>query len=97
MGGAQAAKVIAIVAKANMARAGITPDEKKLKQLQKQSEQIEQGLETISESMYCSARLMDDGLIDPRDTRKVISFVLNTCLEAHEKKTQETSFGVPRF
>ena len=40
---------------------------------------------------------MDDGIIDPRDTRKVLSFALDTCLESEKRKLRETTFGVPRL
>ena len=31
--------------------------------------------------LYATARLWDDGLIDPRDTRKVLAFCLSICRE----------------
>ena len=55
--------------------------EKMKKKLDGQAQMIEMGLEVISESMFCSARLMDDGIIDPRDTRRLLSFLLDVCLE----------------
>ncbi|MBI2059293.1 MAG: acyl-CoA carboxylase subunit beta [Nitrospirae bacterium] len=97
MGGAQAAKVIGIITEEKWKRTGFTPDDSAREQLKARQTMIEQGLEIVSESMYCSARLMDDGIIDPRDTRKVVSFVLDTCLEAGKRITRETSFGVPRL
>jgi hypothetical protein len=35
-----------------------------------------------SSAFYTSGRLLDDGIIDPRDTRKVLAYVLSICREA---------------
>jgi len=43
---------------------------------------------------YASARLWDDGVIDPRETRQVIALSLSTALNA---PLQETKFGVFRM
>ena len=51
----------------------------------------------ISEAMHCSARLFDDGLIDPRDSRRVLLLALQTCLEARGARTRGNTFGVARF
>ena len=97
MGGPQAAKVMEIVTEAKWARKGIEPDDEMRQKLQGQGQMIQMGLETISESMFCSARLMDDGIIDPRDTRRVLSFLLDTCLEAEHRRPQPTSYGIQRL
>ena len=97
MGGAQAATVMQIVTEAKFAKKGIEIDEKTKQSMEMKKKMVEMGLEMVSESMFCSSRLMDDGIIDPRDTRKLISFLLDTCLESRERKVQEMSFGVPRF
>ena len=47
--------------------------------------------------MYCSARLFDDGIIDPRDTRKVLLLALETCLESKQLAPRANTFGVARF
>ena len=41
--------------------------------------------------------LLDQGIIDPRDTREVISFALKTCSEAKKRKLKPNSFGVARM
>ena len=51
----------------------------------------------ISESMHCSARLFDDGIIDPRDSRRVLLLALETCLSAGYTDVRPNSFGVARF
>jgi len=97
MGGAQASKVMQIVTEQKWARKGIEPDDAMRQRMQGQSKMIEMGLETISESMFCSARLMDDGIIDPRDTRRVLSFLLDTALEARLRRPVASSYGVLRL
>jgi geranyl-CoA carboxylase beta subunit len=97
MGGAQAAKVIRIVAEGKAARAGTSLDEATQAVLDKQAQAIGAGLDAISESMYCSARLFDDGIIDPADSRKVLWLALDTCLEAGRVEPRANIFGVSRF
>ncbi|RLB60996.1 MAG: acyl-CoA carboxylase subunit beta [Deltaproteobacteria bacterium] len=97
MGGAQGGKVMEIVTLKKWARKGIEPDDKMKQGLAGQSQMIEMGLETISESMFCSARLMDDGIIDPRDTRRLLSYLLDVALEARLRQVQPLSYGVQRL
>jgi len=97
MGGAQAAKVMNIVAETKLARNGVTVDDGVREMLKAQSSAIEAGLDAISESMYCSARLFDDGIIDPRDSRKVLWLALETCLEAMVAPLRANNFGASRF
>ena len=47
-----------------------------------------------SNAFYASARLWDDGIINPLDTRKVISFCLTACFNAPIK---DTTYGVFRM
>lgn len=97
MGGAQAAKVMQIVTEGKWARKGIEPDEKMVSKMEGRSKMIEMAIEVISESMFCSARLMDDGIVDPRDTRRLLSFLLDTCLEAREREVQPSNYGSLRL
>jgi 3-methylcrotonyl-CoA carboxylase beta subunit len=50
--------------------------------------------ETQGHPYYASARLWDDGIIDPADTRRVVSLALAACLNA---PIEETRFGVFRM
>ena len=43
-----------------------------------------------------SARLLDDGVIDPRDTRAVLAEVLAICREAEARNPQAMQFSVAR-
>jgi geranyl-CoA carboxylase beta subunit len=97
MGGAQAAKVMRIVAQAKLARTGAQLDAATSGYLDQQAQAIEAGLDAISEAMYCSARLFDDGIIDPVDTRKVLLIALETCLEGRAAMPRANTFGVARL
>ncbi len=97
MGGAQAAKVLSIVAEDRFkAKGEEMPDEVK-QGLEQQSERIEGDMEISSEAIFTSARMLDDGIIDPRDTRHVVSFCLATVFETPHRDTAPNSFGVLRL
>ena len=97
MGGAQAAKVLTIVQEDRAKRNGTTLSAEEYAQLDKSSERLISGMEFTSEAMFCSSRMMDDGIIDPADTRQVISFCLTACLETPHRGTVPNSFGVARL
>lgn len=58
---------------------------------------IENKFDAESTSLYATARLWDDGIIDPRDTRRVLGECLDICKEADQKQLQVNSFGVARM
>jgi 3-methylcrotonyl-CoA carboxylase beta subunit len=75
MGGEQAATVLAIVKREGMQRRGEDwpePEEKIFR------EEIRGQYETQGHPYYASARLWDDGVIDPVDTREVLKLALAT-------------------
>lgn len=91
MGGEQAAGVMARVTRdAKTAKGGtLSPkDEAELKN------PILEQFDRQSDPIYASARLWDDGIIDPRKTRDVISLSLRAALNA---PIDETRFGVFRM
>ena len=94
MGGEQAARTMQIVAEAGMARKGITPDPARL---QAQFDQIVDVFERQADAFVTSGLVLDDGVIDPRDTRAVLGFCLDTCAEANARQTRPTPFGVARM
>jgi geranyl-CoA carboxylase beta subunit len=94
MGGAQAAKVMEIVTRAKNARAGVETDEGGLKAM---SDMIEQSLTEQSHALFGTARLWDDGIIDPRDTRFILIEALNICAEADARTLKPNTFGVARL
>ena len=94
MGAAQAGKVMRIVAEEKQRKNGIEPDPKTLDFLeQATAKKLEDG----STALFGTARLWDDGLIDPRDTRRVIGMVLDICHEAERRPLRTSTFGVARF
>ena len=94
MGGEQAAKVLTIVAEDGARARGREPDRDKLAAV---GAKIVSSYAEQSSALYATARLWDDGLIDPRDTRRVLSFCLATCLEADRRKLNSNIFGVARM
>ncbi|MDP2074100.1 acyl-CoA carboxylase subunit beta [Hydrogenophaga sp.] len=94
MGGEQAARTMQIVAEAGMARKGITPDPV---QMQAQFDQIVNVFESQADAFYTSGLVLDDGVIDPRDTRAVLAFCLDTCAEAAAREPRPMQFGVARM
>ncbi|MCU0762895.1 MAG: acyl-CoA carboxylase subunit beta [Hydrogenophaga sp.] len=94
MGGEQAATTMRIVAEAGMARKGITPDPV---QMQQQFDQIVQVFESQADAFHTSGLVLDDGVIDPRDTRAVLMFCLDTCAEAAARTPRPRPFGVARM
>ncbi len=94
MGGAQAAKTMSIVMAASAKRKGDAVDEK---QLAMQEQMITHHFDRQSSAFYTSGRALDHGIIDPRDTRKVLGFALETCWEARNRRVNSNSFGVARM
>ena len=93
MGGAQAGKVLRIVAEEKQRLMGVEPDIKVLDHLElKTATQLEQE----STALYGTAHLWDDGLIDPRDTRKILAYVMDIAVDADRRKLQSNTFGVAR-
>jgi geranyl-CoA carboxylase beta subunit len=94
MGGEQAAKVMAIVTEEKLKREGKPVDKAKLDAME---QSIVKRMEGESTALYATARLWDDGLIDPRDTRKVLGFCLSICREARLRPLKSNTFGVGRM
>jgi geranyl-CoA carboxylase beta subunit len=94
MGGEQAAKVISIITRDKWVKEGKPVDEKTLAVIE--SNIIKQ-FDRESNAFAATARLFDDGLIDPRDTRKVLGYCLSIVQEGRIRKTFPNSYGVARF
>jgi len=93
MGGEQAAGTMVEVARAGAARRGQEIDEDALA---KQHAAIVEIFDSQASSFYTSGRCLDQGIIDPRDTRKVLGFCLQTIWEGRNKTVFPNSFGVGR-
>ncbi len=93
MGGEQAALTMRIVSQTTARRRGEPIDESKLDAL---STRIVDHFESQAGVLHTSARLLDDGIVDPRDTRKLLGLLLDTCAQAQMRRLRPTSFGVAR-
>ena len=94
MGGEQAAKTMSMVARGKALAAGQEPDEEALA---KQEAYLANLFDSQSDAFYTSGHLMDDGMIDPRDTRKALGFLLETVWETRHRVVRPNSFGIARM
>ncbi|MGH8803784.1 MAG: acyl-CoA carboxylase subunit beta [Polaromonas sp.] len=94
MGGEQAARTMQIVSEAALARKGIAPDEAHSRA---QFDKIVAMVEGQADAFYTSGLVLDDGVIDPRDTRAVLAQCLDICLEAGARQLRPMQFGVARM
>ncbi len=96
MGGEQAANVLAQVKLDARSAQGeeSREDDRNDPDLEKFKDSILQQYETQGHPCYASARLWDDGIIDPRDTRRTLALGISTSLNA---PIEETRFGVFRM
>jgi len=93
MGAEQAAGTMEIVMREGAARKGKPVDEAKLAALK---ERIVATFERQSDAFTTSGLLLDDGIIDPRDTRRVLALALAVCEEAARRTLRPVQFGVAR-
>jgi acetyl-CoA carboxylase carboxyltransferase component len=92
MGGPQAADVLATVKQDQRAREGIDPmtdDEWDAFQAP-----ILEKYDVEGSPYYSTARLWDDGIIDPRDTRDILGLAISASLNA---PMPDTKFGIFRM
>jgi geranyl-CoA carboxylase beta subunit len=94
MGGEQAAKTMSMVARGKAAATGQEPDEDALA---KQEAYLANIFDSQSSAFYTSGHLMDDGMIDPRDSRKTLGFLLETVWETRHRIVRPNSFGIARM
>lgn len=92
MGPEQAADTMEMVARAKLARKNKVVDESALS---RQRQEIIDNFEAQMDVFATSSRLLDDGVIDPRDTRAILKQVLEICYEADQKDLHPLSFAVP--
>jgi len=91
MGGEQAANVLAQVKDEQLARLNQSWSDTERTEFM---DKLRQQYETEGHPYYASARLWDDGIIEPTDTRNVLGLALSCCLN---KDIEETKFGVFRM
>jgi acetyl-CoA carboxylase carboxyltransferase component len=91
MGGRQAAGVLTDVRRQSAAARGDAVDETALEVYR---EEIVARYESEASPYFATARLWDDGIIDPRQTRQIVGLALETTLNA---PIPSTDYGVFRF
>ncbi len=91
MGGKQLAGVLEIIRREAAQKRGQEVDEQ---QLAMAKQMIELKIDQESDPFFATARLWDDGVIDPRDTRDVLGISLSAAHNARVEGT--TSWGVFR-
>lgn len=92
MGGEQAANVLLTIKRDQLARGGqpdMSPEEQAAFK-----QPILDKYESEGEPYYSSARLWDDGILDPAQTRRVLGLALSACLN---QATVATKYGVFRM
>jgi acetyl-CoA carboxylase carboxyltransferase component len=91
MGGEQAANVLITVKEDQLKAAGkvLIPEER-----EKMMQTILKKYEDEGSAYYSTARLWDDGIIDPVDTRKILGLAIAI---SQNKKYEKTEFGIFRM
>ena len=94
MGGEQAAKTMSEVARAKAAAQNQAAGEEALK---KQEAFLADVFDSQASAFYTSGHMQDDGMIDPRDTRNTLGFLMETVWESRHRTPRPNSFGVARM
>ena len=94
MGAQQAAMTMEVVMEEAAKRRDETLDPVAMK---KQSDAIIKHFESQTDAFYTSGLGLDDGVIDPRDTRKVLGFLLATISAGKKRELCPNTFGVGRM
>ena len=92
MGPAQLAGVMSIVQRQAAEGAGRPYDEAQDAMVRRA---VEERIESESSSLFATARIWDDGIVDPRDTRTVLGIALSVCHNAEVRGA--AGFGVFRM
>jgi geranyl-CoA carboxylase beta subunit len=87
MGGAQAAMVMETVGRASLGDAAAKA----------MGDELRARLDRESTALFGTARLWDDGIVDPRDTRRVLALCLTIAAEAAQRVLRPNTFGVARL
>ena len=94
MGGEQAAKTMSEVARGKAAAMGTETDETALAN---QEAYLANIFDSQSSAYYTSGHMMDDGMVDPRDTRNTLGFLMETVWEKRHRTVRPNSFGIARM
>jgi geranyl-CoA carboxylase beta subunit len=93
MGGEQAAGTMAVVQEARAARLGEEVDHARLDALK---QKIIDNFNSQMGAVYTSARLLDDGVIDPRNTRELLIELMEITRAEAARQPNKMQFGVAR-
>jgi len=93
MGGEQAAGTMRVVHEQRAARGGGEADAAALDKL---TTAIVENFNNQMDAFHTSARVLDDGIIDPRDTREVLAISMAICREAERRTPNRIQFAVAR-
>ncbi|MBN2697513.1 MAG: acyl-CoA carboxylase subunit beta [Bacteroidales bacterium] len=91
MGGEQAADVLATIKEDQLREQGKTLSDEERKAIRKP---ILEKYEKEGSAYYSTSRLWDDGIIDPKDTRRIIALAISMSLN---KKFEEPRVGIYRM
>ena len=94
MGGAQAAKVMDIVNRNKLQKMGLPANDEALAAM---SDGLRRRLDAESSALFGTARLWDDGIIDPRDTRRILALCLDLARDAAARVLRPNTFGIARL
>ena len=94
MGGEQAAGVLAIVQEERARAKGVEPNQQQIQMMQMMTQQK---FEQESSPYFATARLWDDGILDPRDTRRALSIGLSVAHNVDWVSHGASNYGVFRM
>lgn len=97
MGPAQAGSVLRQVAEAKVARSGSEITAEVRAGIDAMEKDTVEAMEARSNALANTARVWDDGMIDPADTRAVVAFALSVCREADDRTVNTNTFGIGRL
>ena len=93
MGAEQAAQTMSMVMEGSMRRKGLEVDQVAIDAMRAK---VISTFEKQTDVLYTSGRLLDDGIIDPRDSRKLLATLLSVCEESRRRQLHPIQFGVAR-
>jgi len=94
MGGEQAATVMSIVYE-NKQKAKKEPVDEAL--MEKQTEEIIDYYAAVSSALYCTSRVWDEGIIDPRKSRRLLAELLDISMRGRQTRLDSNTFGIARI
>ncbi len=65
--------------------------------LAKQTDDILKYYSSVSSALYCTSVVWDEGIIDPRKSRRLLSELIDIVVRGRETKLDPNTFGVARI